>query len=296
MPFGVRSILAGSDLSTRAGVVLQSAAALAALADADLHVVHAVEAPAGDASGKETEAQLERARRALHEQFHSVLPRPAQVISARVAPGAADAVILERAAEIAADLIVIGPHRVAERRERLGATADRLVRSSAVPCLILHEPIALPLRRVLLPTDFSNAARGGLDMGLTWSAALRMPARSGATTRVEVVHVRTGDAPAAEAQLHEQVRAACDATGCAGTLSVFEEVVDDGTVPEAILRLARERGADLLVLGTRGAGAATDAEIGSVSAVIARSASSPVLLIPPRYWIERQAREAALRR
>jgi nucleotide-binding universal stress UspA family protein len=224
----------------------------------------------------------------------------------RVERGRAHRVILDLADEVRADLIVIGPHRDQDASGQvLGTTADRLVRTSEVPCLIVHAPITLPLRTVLVPTDLSDAAEGALDVGLIWSAALRQPRGSESRTSVHMLLAvphgvpdeRVGDAPHAfsASELHRHVQASCERTGCAPQLQLEEEVVE-GDAAEVILRRARELDADLVVLGTHGQGALARALIGSVSSVVARRVGCPVLLVPPRYWQERREREERLRR
>jgi nucleotide-binding universal stress UspA family protein len=48
--------------------------------------------------------------------------------------------IRQRAREVSADLIVIGPHRSRAVADRvLGSTVDRVIRTSEVPCLIVRE-------------------------------------------------------------------------------------------------------------------------------------------------------------
>ena len=292
MPFRIRSILVASDLSHSAPEVLRAAGAFAALTGAELHVVHAAEATGSDAA------------RRLDEQVSAALPAAVEVASAHVAAGRAHEVILRRAEEVGADLLVIGPHRDSpEVRQALGTTADRLVRTSDVPCLIVHGTVSLPLRRVLVPSDLSDAARGALDLALVWAAALRIPSGGAERTRVEVLHVLpkaspdAGTARADEAgrALEKEVAAAAARTGVATPLEVEPEWVEGESAADEILRRASERGADLLVLGTHGESALSRALIGSVSSAVARRAACPVLLAPPALWKTRQAREAEVR-
>ncbi|MHB1167812.1 MAG: universal stress protein [Longimicrobiales bacterium] len=298
MPFRITSILVASDLSESAAPVLRSAAALAALAEAELHVVHAVERDGLFDVGTE---RVEEARHALRQQLTAALPAQAHATSVRVEAGRAHRVIIDLADEVGADLIVIGPHRGPEATSQvLGTTADRLVRTSEVPCLIVHEPISLPLRCVIIPTDLSNAAEGALDVGLIWSAALRQPRGSGSTTSVRMLLVvpegvpdeAEGDPPNtfSKRELDRHVQAACERTGCAPSLEIEQEVAN-GDPAEVILQRAEENDADLLVLGTHGQGALARALIGSVSSLVARRARCPVLMVPPRYWQERRERE-----
>lgn len=296
MPFRIRSILVASDLSESAREVLRTGSAFAALTEAELHVIHAAESTATtDASGDDP---TEVATRRLREQLHHAIPRNAKVASSRVDSGRAHEVILQRAEKVGADLIVVGPHRERpEARQVLGTTADRIVRTSDQPCLIVHGPVSLPLRRVLVPSDLSDAARGALDLALIWAAALRLPTRSGEETRVDVLHVLPPPSTRIEAEreLQDQVAAAGERTGCASLLRVNQVVVEGATATDEILRRAGENQVDLLVLGTHGESAMSRALIGSVSSAVARRAECAVLLVPPAWWKARQAREKVVR-
>jgi nucleotide-binding universal stress UspA family protein len=300
MPFRIRSILLASDLSASEREVLRSAGALAALTGAALHVVHALEPDAaGEADGRGEAERLRESARALEEQLRRAAPEAAAASSTHVDLGAADEVILRRAAAVDADLVVIGPHRVRpEGEDALGTTADRLVRTSEVPCLIVRHPVSLPLRRVLVPSDLSDAAAGALNLAFVWGAALRMPTSSGGETALHVLHVHApGEAghDGAARELHDQVQGAGGRTGCGTMLRVHEHVVESGAAAEAILRFAREHGADLLVMGTHGQTASRRELVGSVSSLVARRARCPVLLVPPAVWQARLARETVIR-
>lgn len=307
MPFRITSILVASDLSENAADVVRAAGSLAALTGAALHVVHA--AGEGGAGGAPGEGRVEEAARRLEQQTAAALAGTVAVASAHAAAGPDHEVILRRAETVAADLIVIGPHRGGpEARQVLGTTADRLVRTSDGPCLIVHGPVSLPLRRVLVPSDLSDAAQGALDVALIWAAALRSPSASGERIRLEVLHVlppapdgadgagSSADAAAAAADtLGSQVSAAGERTGCAALLEVAHEVAEgDGSAADEILRRAEERRPDLLVLGTHGESALSRALVGSVSSAVARRAGCPVLLVPPALWMARRARESAV--
>lgn len=304
MPFRIRSILVASDLSEGAHPILRSASALAALTEADLHVVHAEEPQGGLRDRAEEESERWRAAdAALRGQIRVALPPAAVVTSYHAAAGRAHEVVLARAAEVQADLIVIGPHRQRPVGDKvLGTTADRLVRTSEVPCLIVHAPLSLPLRRVLVPSDLSEAAQGALDVALVWGAALRQPGASGEETQLRVLQVlpsadegtpTAAERAGAERELHEQVETARARMGGVSLLQVSEAVVHADEPAEEILRAAREERIDLLVMGTHGHSGLSRALIGSVSSTVARRAGCPVLLVPPAFWKARKEREEA---
>ncbi|HSJ10664.1 MAG TPA: universal stress protein [Longimicrobiales bacterium] len=297
MPFRITSIIVATDLSDSAHQVLRTAAELAALTEADLHVVHAAE------FDDDEERSMQAARDALREQVRGVIT-DAVVASYHVASGRSHEVVLERAAQVGADLIVIGPHRERPLGDRvLGSTADRLVRTSSVPCLIVHAPFALPLGCMLVPTGLGEFAWGALDEALIWGAALRHPTRSGEHTRLVVMHVLppaaedgpvVGERVHAEHQLEQQVAAAQDRMGGVVPLRVTQLVVRGRETADENLLTAREHCADLIVLGTHGHSGLARALIGSVSSAVARRAECPVLLVPPALSKARQELEGAL--
>src|SRR5690606_15872693 len=97
-----------------------------------------------------------------------------EVASREVEIYVAHKAILDRAAAVEADLIVIGPHRRRAVGDAfLGSTADRVIRSAGAPCLVVRGPLSLPLRRVVVPIDLSEPAQRALDAALRWSDALR---------------------------------------------------------------------------------------------------------------------------
>ncbi|HSH45452.1 MAG TPA: universal stress protein, partial [Longimicrobiales bacterium] len=141
MPFRIRNILVASDLSPSESAVLRSASALAALTEAELHVIHALEE--GTLEGPAMEQRIRSAEDDLRANLRRALPATMDVSSSRVWPGSAHKAILERAREVDADLIVIGPHRRRDsRHEALGTTADRLVRTTSIPSMIVRRPIS----------------------------------------------------------------------------------------------------------------------------------------------------------
>lgn len=83
-------------------------------------------------------------------------------------------IIDEIAEREAADLVVIGPGKARNIREKVfGSTADRTVRSSPRPVLVVRSPAASdPYRRLVVAADFSTASQAAAE------AALRPNGRS----------------------------------------------------------------------------------------------------------------------
>jgi nucleotide-binding universal stress UspA family protein len=167
-----------------------------------------------------------------------------------------------------------------------------VIRSAACSCLVVREPLRLPLTRVVVPMDLSEPARGALEAALTWSGMLggRAPDGAGAA-ELDVVHViprllaaadRPVDQPDVGPRLHREVEAAL--AGREPRPLVREELVRGDDPAGEIVRHARDVGAELLVVATHGHGAVKRALIGSVASAVARRAATPVLLVPPSRW------------
>lgn len=143
------------------------------------------------------------------------------------------------------------------------------------------------MRRILVPVDFSPRSRPVLDY------AFQLAQLGGAA--VDVVHVVPGpgkarsafdayfgramphaagdDVADARARLHDLVDA------CARRGIVPRLVVETGDAASAIVRLAAELPADLVVIGTRGHRGLAELLLGSVAHKVITCAGCPVVTI-----------------
>lgn len=266
----IRSILAATDLSPASDDILRAADALAARTGAELHVMTALELPRPPAAAEEEENQ-----HALDAQVRRLLPGR-EAATCRVVYDAPHRAILERAAQVAAELAVLGSHRAGRVNARfLGTTTDRVLRAARIPSLVVRAPLSLPLRRVGVPTDFSPHAREALEVALAWSAGLD-------DGSAEVWGVHAAAAPERDgsgARLEEELREACARTGM-DPARVSGEVVRAADPVQGIVAWAKRRGAGLLVAGTRGSGAGRSDALGGTASALALRAGCPVLLVP----------------
>src|SRR5690606_14526230 len=118
----------------------------------------------GSPEGVQEAAAIGEAEARLDEQVQRAIPKQftvsSQMVLARPSPSEA---IRRHAEELSSDLIVIGPHRgPLVDRAFLGTTADRLVSTAGVPCLIVRGGPDFPLQRIGVLVDFSPAAQGAL--------------------------------------------------------------------------------------------------------------------------------------
>lgn len=275
-PLTLRSILAATDLSDDDLPALRTAAALARLAEAQLHVVHA---------GTEDDRDLVQA---LERQLRTADPDFAMPPGTTIRSGRADRVITDASQMIDADVIVLGPHRPDMARSTTG-TAYRVAAGAERPCLVLPGEMPLPLGRILVPIDASETARGALAVALMWASALRRRTQNGsAATTLVVLHVERstdGRGAAGEALVEEAVRAVSGRTAGIAGLHVERAALESNDPAAAILKCAAEDDFDLIALGTR-ARMEGDSALGSVSSAVVQAAARPLLLVPPRVWRE----------
>jgi len=300
-----RCILVATDLSGASDHVLRSAAALAAATGARLHVIHAFDFASPEYMGRRMERvtfqhRIAAAEVALDAQIARTVPPEVPVADRRVEIYAAHRAIAEHAEAVGAELVVVGAHtHHGSHLGMLGSTADRLIRTLAVPCLVVRTELGLPLHRVVVPLDLSEPARAALEVGVRWAGALG--ARGGdpglPETEVAVVHVvpqlfAVAEPPFDRATvppgLNRQVDAAVKAAGSPPHVLVREDVLwNDRPATEIVSFAWRER-ADLLVLATHGDHPVKRALIGSTAAAVVRRTPCPVLLVPPALWRRRE--------
>jgi nucleotide-binding universal stress UspA family protein len=136
------------------------------------------------------------------------------------------------------------------------------------------------MKRIVIAYDGSDGGREALEQGLQ----LARSARAFAT----VVYVRHAPLPivgdpfygrALSKELHRGRDVLTEARLYAAAYAIVPETdLLEGDPAEQILELARARGADLIVVGSRGRGAIAEALLGSVSQAIVHDADRPVLV------------------
>jgi nucleotide-binding universal stress UspA family protein len=270
----LKSIVVATDLDEASKPALRTAARLAPLAGASLHLLHVAEESSSD----------DRDR--LREYFRDAIPDAPEPDGVEVIVGSAADSIVEYAALVGADAVILGPHRRGGAAGEMGSTAARVVDAAPCPCLVAATELNLPLERVVAPIDLSEAAGGALSVALSWASALRP---RGAEAHLTALHFAPAPAsPTVDQEVHEEVQRARARAGGAAHVEIHEKIAPGGEPAEGILHAAATAQADLLVMGTRGATGAA-AGLGSVSAAVARATPCPLLLVPPVTWEEQGA-------
>ncbi|AZH24813.1 universal stress protein [Haloplanus aerogenes] len=276
-------ILVPTDGSEVAEAAVDAAITLATRFDADLHIVHVLEA--GELPpGVEDEGADESAVRG-REAVSSAADRAAAA-GVDATPtvvdtgGSVPEAICRYADEQGCDCIVAGTYgRTGLDRFILGSVAERLLRESPIPVLTVHEETVVDpaLDRILVPTDGSACARAAVDQAI--ELALATDATLHVVHVVDSGIVDTGPIPAALEEAGEraiqQVVERADAAGVSAT----ERSLLNGTPHQEIVDYADENGIECIVMGTHGRTGVDRYLLGSVAERVVRLSDSPVLAV-----------------
>lgn len=190
------------------------------------------------------------------------------------------------------DLLVLGSRAVrGSEGYALGSNAHRAIEAAEVPCLVSRETVALPLRRVLLPVDFSDLAYGVVSLAAAWLAgylrtesAVGNPGRS---LELHVLHVaRDADEERLmDIELTEEIRRVLGEAGPKPPVPIRKLVHSGGDPTGEILRVAERHTADLVLMRAFDGRSWIRRLTGSVSSSVLRQAECPLALLPPRLWM-----------
>jgi nucleotide-binding universal stress UspA family protein len=252
-----------------------------------VHVVELPDAPAYARGSPEIRGRLMAEMREQGEIRLGHLFADALQTDRRVVVGRGPDELATAAVDADADLIVIGGHTHPRGLSSvLGTTAEQLIRCSPVPVLIVRGRPATAPRRILASVDGSSQSHHVLTWAKTLAskldAALHVvhvlnPKFLGAAKLVSGMRAAHEMERSYEEQadrwLRELVTAAgIDPESCDLSLATGDAVYK-------VIALQQRSGADLLVVGSRGAGALGRTLIGSVSYAVIRGAMCPVLVV-----------------
>jgi nucleotide-binding universal stress UspA family protein len=200
--------------------------------------------------------------------------------------------IVAQAESLHADLLVLGTHgRSGFQHLFLGSVTEKVIRKATCPTLVVPPRApgagagdAVQFHRLLCPVDFSDSSVNALTYALDLAQEV-----DGTLTVLHVVEMPVGldDDVALEALKSAPAAASADALRRlqalipeqARTYCTVDAVVTDGRAYRQILDQARERQAELIVLGSSGRGALDRLMFGSTAHHVIRAAACPVLVV-----------------
>ncbi len=222
---------------------------------------------------------------------------PGITIEAVVREGNTAAEILEQAASMKADLLVIGTHgRSGFERLVLGSVAEKVLRKASCPVMTVPGglPDAVPAgpvlyKRILCPVDFSESSLRALKYAI--SMAQEADAQLVVLHIVEHEFPNTADMPTfvydagmtvgdflkkRDEALHRRLQ---ETVAGADEFCSVESLMTCGKPWREVLRIAAARQSELIVMGVQGRGAADLLFFGSTTQHVVREAPCPVLTL-----------------
>jgi nucleotide-binding universal stress UspA family protein len=290
--------LAATDLSAPSRHAAQRAAMLARQSAGKLALLHVLEknalielrrlfAPNAEALEQSMHAQARQALAELAVELGRVQPdAQALRMDCHLVEGTVLTSIAEQAEALGCNLVVVGAHGAGFMRHwLLGATAERLLRKTLQPVLVVKQAPQLGYRKVLVPVDFSH-----------WSLRAIALARSIAPQAPLVLlhaceipfegKMRFAGIEEETIQQHRQTiqreaLARLDelALDAGLTAAQWQALVAFANPPDYVLEQEEEQGADLIVLGKHGTGMTEELLLGSVTKHVLGQARADVLVV-----------------
>jgi nucleotide-binding universal stress UspA family protein len=180
--------------------------------------------------------------------------------------------IIEQAYLRKADVILMGRHGKAGRLSLLiGRMTSRVLDLGFPRVLVVPKDFTITGARVLLATDDSPGAMKAVE------EAISLGRRSSTLQRLTIMSVakREGDVP----ELQKMVEELCLRIGQTGAQVVCEPLVQVGVPCELIVRAARERETDMILIGGQGKRGMARMLLGHVTRNVTGGAHCAVLVV-----------------
>lgn len=300
----IRRIVAATDLSVSARHAVERAAQLAHSTGASLTLVHAAGGPALEdlrrwlPSDNAERAMLDKASQRLHALSKELAARHQIAVEERVANGPAAEEVARLADDLRAELVVTGSRGESLAHWLVGAVAERIVRMSLRPVLLVRRAPRAPYQRVLVPVDFSIWSESSIQTALRVVPGAHLvllhavDAPLAGRMRLDGVeaHLIERYLQAARAEAADKLTELADRAGLAA--HEWTASLTFGIDPwTAIIQQEQEQNCDLIVIGKQGRSALGEFLLGSVTRMVISESESDVLIAARHETVVLRARD-----
>lgn len=271
------SLLVATDGSSHAAVAADFAALLAERLKAEVRLVHVISSVSPTVYGPEGAIPYDP--EPLRAEGRKMLETAARAFAERGIPvqtalleGPIVSALCAEASRSKASMIVVGSRGRSDLAGfLLGSVSDRLRHKAPVPVLVVRNP--QPMERIVVGYDGSPSAKLAVPLAGKLARAF-----GAVLSIVYAIHADALLGPVT--QIPEIGRPVVDeAVALLGPHGPpAERRVEFGHPVEALLRVAKQIDAGLIVVGTRGLGEFSQLFLGSVSDRVSHQASIPVLI------------------
>jgi nucleotide-binding universal stress UspA family protein len=264
--------------------------------NADITLVHVIDLPERPAFAEEllpaTDTIESVARRSAERHMRNAIASISPRAGFEIRFGKPHEQIVEAARARRAEVIIVGPHDDRHARSRwLGATAERIVRTSPIPVLVTVDPPPRPPQTLLVPVNesrltgsilawasqFAESFDAEVKLLHVWSESLYAYVAS-------MSHAESSDELTAQRAVEQEIRDAtthwlADLTEAGFRGRRAAAIVRHGQVADVTLDIAAATHADLIVMGRSGGLVMSPPPFGSTLRTVLHRAPCSVFVV-----------------
>jgi nucleotide-binding universal stress UspA family protein len=264
--------------------------------NADITLVHVIDLPDRPAFAEEllpaTDTIESVARRSAERHMRKAIASISPRAGFEIRFGKPHEQIVEAARARRAEVIIVGPHDDRHARSRwLGATAERIVRTSPIPVLVTVDPPPRPPQTLLVPVNesrltgsilawasqFAESFDAEVKLLHVWSESLYAYVAS-------MSHAESSDELTAQRAVEQEIRDAtthwlADLTEAGFHGRRAAAIVRHGQVADVTLDIAAATHADLIVIGRSGGLVMSPPPFGSTLRTVLHRAPCSVFVV-----------------
>jgi nucleotide-binding universal stress UspA family protein len=264
--------------------------------NADVTLVHVIDLPDRPAFAEEllpaTDTIESVARRSAERHMRNAIASISPRAGFEIRFGKPHEQIVEAARARRAEVIIVGPHDDRHARSRwLGATAERIVRTSPIPVLVTVDPPPRPPQTLLVPVNesrltgsilawasqFAESFDAEVKLLHVWSESLYAYVAS-------MSHAESSDELTAQRAVEQEIRDAtthwlADLTEAGFRGRRAAAIVRHGQVADVTLDIAAATHADLIVMGRSGGLVMSPPPFGSTLRTVLHRAPCSVFVV-----------------
>jgi nucleotide-binding universal stress UspA family protein len=264
--------------------------------NADITLVHVIDLPERPAFAEEllpaTDTIESVARRSAERHMRKAIASISPRAGFEIRFGKPHEQIVEAARARRAEVIIVGPHDDRHARSRwLGATAERIVRTSPIPVLVTVDPPPRPPQTLLVPVNesrltasilawasqFAESFDAEVKLLHVWSESLYAYVAS-------MSHAESSDELTAQRAVEQEIRDAtthwlADLTEAGFRGRRAAAIVRHGQVADVTLDIAAATHADLIVMGRSGGLVMSPPPFGSTLRTVLHRAPCSVFVV-----------------
>ncbi len=253
-----KHILVATDKVTRADAPVLTALDLAGQYQAELTVLHVLEADCKGNRKRVSPGYLEKAKKELHKIYRNALT-DSDIVRFTIRTGCPWEEILNEAHDPNTDLIILGPHSgQTEKKEdvrmakKIGSTAQEVLTRENCPMMIVNKPVPkkkLRFQKIIVAIDFSISCECALCLSVKLSRNLNSILYPFFMIPVPPYPKYTGPHYKADKDvLTQKLQEFCDVY-LDGTKHEYK--IWGGALPhQEVLKCAKKTNADLIILGS----------------------------------------------